>query len=151
MMPFSSRPGTSHVGRSPGNRILRARTTRAHTTGYARNFRPIACRTASRPPRVSLRRRDTLGRRADVRDRQGEGEGRSLADRAGDGNLAPVRFHDRLDDVEAKPEACLALLASVLHVAHLVEAIEDLLQVLGRDPRPVVLHRDLQEARTPLG
>src|SRR4051812_35962519 len=152
MMPFSSRTrNVAHAAKSGQPNPSSAYYPRAYDRVRGEFQANRMAHRRRPPPRVSLRGRNALGGRADVRGRQGEGEGRSLADRAGDGNLAAVRFHDRLDDVEAEPQACLALLASVLHVAHLVEAIEDLLQVLGRDPRAVVLHRDLQEAWTPLG
>ena len=59
-----------------------------------------------------------------------------------------MRLDDALDDVQPQTEALLAR-ARVAHVAHLVEAVEDLRHVRCRDPRPVVLDGDEHEP-TPL-
>src|SRR5207253_8667321 len=97
------------------------------------------------------RRRRGLRERFQIREREGEREGGALAHGALDRDLAAVRLDDRLDDVEAQPEPRLARGAGILDVPHLVEAVEDLLQVLGRDSGPAVLHRDEQEAGPRLG
>src|SRR6202022_2609446 len=81
---------------------------------------------------------------------QGEGERRAFAHFALDGHLPAVRLDDALDDVEAQPEPLLAR-AGVLHVADLVEPVEDLLDVRRGNARAVVLHRDQDEAGPRLG
>src|SRR5438105_3376599 len=59
-------------------------------------------------------------------------------------DLAAVRLDDALHDVEPQPESLLAR-ARVLHVAHLVEPVEDLRDVRRRDAGAVVGHGDEHE------
>src|SRR5437763_12874295 len=76
-----------------------------------------------------------------VREGQPDLEDRALAGLAAHRDLAAVGLGHPLRDREPQPAAArLARLGAGL--VHAVEALEEVREVLGRDPRPVVRHPD---------
>src|SRR5438034_11071642 len=76
-------------------------------------------------------------------ERQIHLEGRPDAAGANDLDLAVVSLHDRSHDRQSEAEAARMAAAAGIRPG---EAVEDAIEVLGRDPRPRVAERDRRHA-----